>query len=61
MCFFSDNTNSFRPFTVALIPNTNLILVVADTTCPCYSARETVAPTKVRVRSIALVKQHRFK
>jgi len=40
-------SNCERPFTVALIPNTNLILVVADTTCPCYSARETVAPTKV--------------
>ncbi|XP_023323136.1 voltage-dependent calcium channel subunit alpha-2/delta-3 isoform X8 [Eurytemora carolleeae] len=36
-----------RPFTVTLIPNTNLILVAADTTCPCYSARITVSPTKV--------------
>jgi len=36
-----------RPFTVSLIPNTNLVLVVADTTCPCFSARSNVTPTKV--------------
>merc|ERR1719150_2120554 len=27
------------PFSVTLIPNTNLVLVVADKMCPCYSAR----------------------
>ena len=31
-----------------MIPNTNLVLVVADTTCPCYSARISVTPTKVK-------------
>ena len=36
-----------RPFSVALIPNTNLVLVVADKLCPCYSAGISVAPTKV--------------
>ena len=36
-----------RPFTVALIPHTNLILVVADTECPCYSARLSVEPKRV--------------
>merc|ERR1719225_2091093 len=36
-----------RPFSVTLIPNTNLVLVVADKMCPCYSARISVAPTKV--------------
>ena len=36
-----------RPFSVALIPNTNLVLVVADKTCPCYSARISLVPTKV--------------
>lgn len=32
---------------MTLIPNTNLVLVVADKTCPCYSARISVNPTKV--------------
>jgi len=36
-----------RPFSVTLIPNTNLVLVVADKMCPCSSARISVAPTKV--------------
>merc|ERR1711962_473954 len=36
-----------RPFSVTLIPNTNLVLVVADKMCPCFSARISVAPTKV--------------
>jgi len=36
-----------RPFSVALVPNTNLVLVVADKMCPCYSAGISVAPTKV--------------
>jgi len=36
-----------RPFSVTLIPNTNLVLVVADKMCPCYSARISVSPTKV--------------
>ena len=33
---------------MSMIPNTNLVLVVADTTCPCYSARISVTPTKVK-------------
>merc|ERR1711962_1418802 len=36
-----------RPFSVTLVPNTNLVLVVADKMRPCYSARISVAPTKV--------------
>jgi len=40
-------SNCQRPFSVTLIPNTNLVLVVADKTCPCYSARISVNPTKV--------------
>ena len=36
-----------RPFSVTLIPNTNLVLVVADKMCPCSSAKISVAPTKV--------------
>ena len=36
-----------RPFSVTLIPNTNLVLIVADKMCPCYSARISVNPTKV--------------
>ncbi len=35
-----------------MIPNTNLVLVVADTTCPCYSARISVTPTKVKSEAI---------
>jgi voltage-dependent calcium channel alpha-2/delta-3 len=40
-------SNCVRQFTVSMIPNTNLILVAADTTCPCYSNRISVEPTKV--------------
>lgn len=40
-------SNCERPFSVTLIPNTNLVLVVADKMCPCFSARISVAPTKV--------------
>ena len=36
-----------RPFSVTLIPNTNLVLVVADKMCPCSSAKISVALTKV--------------
>ena len=36
-----------RPFSVTLIPNTNLVLVVADKMCPCSSDGISVAPTKV--------------
>ena len=48
----NENYSIIRPFTVSLIPHTNLILVVADTTCPCYSAKITVNPTKVPTRLI---------
>merc|ERR1719431_781726 len=40
-------SNCERPFSVTLIPNTNLVLIVADKMCPCYSARISVNPTKV--------------
>merc|ERR550519_2015091 len=40
-------SNCERPFSVTLIPNTNLVLVVADKMCPCFSARISVAPTRV--------------
>jgi len=40
-------SNCQRPFAVTLIPNTNLVLVVADKMCPCYSARISVNPSKV--------------
>ena len=40
-------SNCERPFSVKLIPNTNLVLVVADKTCPCHSSTISVAPTKV--------------
>merc|ERR1712123_10150 len=40
-------SNCERPFSVTLIPNTNLVLVVADKMCPCYSARISVNPVKV--------------
>jgi voltage-dependent calcium channel alpha-2/delta-3 len=40
-------SNCVRQFTVSMIPNTNLILVAADTTCPCYSNRISVEPIKV--------------
>merc|ERR1711892_1503783 len=40
-------SNCERPFSVTLIPNTNLVLIVADKMCPCYSARISVNPVKV--------------
>lgn len=36
-----------RPFSATLIPNTNLVLVVADKNCPCYSTKISVEPVKV--------------
>jgi len=40
-------SNCERPFSVTLIPNTNLVLVVADKNCPCYSTKVSVEPVKV--------------
>ena len=40
-------SNCERPFSVTQIPHTNLVLIVADKMCPCYSARISVNPTKV--------------
>ena len=37
----------FRPFSVNLIPHTNLIMIVADKTCPCFSTKISIEPTKV--------------
>lgn len=36
-----------RPFGVQLIPHTNLILIVADKLCPCFSTKISIEPTKV--------------
>jgi len=36
-----------RPFSVNLIPHTNLIMIVADKTCPCFSTKISIEPTKV--------------
>lgn len=36
-----------RPFSVSMIPKTNLVLVVADKMCPCFSTKISVKPTKV--------------
>ena len=42
------NTLSFfRPFSVNLIPHTNLIMIVADKMCPCFSTKISIEPTKV--------------
>jgi len=40
-------SNCERPFSVTRIPHTNLVLIVADKMCPCYSARISVLPKKV--------------
>eukprot|EP00094_Tigriopus_californicus_P005874 TCALIF_05660-PB protein Name:"Similar to Cacna2d3 Voltage-dependent calcium channel subunit alpha-2/delta-3 (Rattus norvegicus)" AED:0.25 eAED:0.25 QI:0/0.5/0.53/0.92/0.58/0.61/13/1066/709 len=36
-----------RPFSVQLIPHTNLVLIVADKLCPCFSTKISIEPTKV--------------
>merc|ERR1712141_821388 len=36
-----------RPFSVNLIPHTNLIMIVADKMCPCFSTKISIEPTKV--------------
>ncbi len=36
-----------RPFSVQLIPHTNLILIVADKHCPCFSTKITIRPREV--------------
>ena len=36
-----------RPFSVNMIPHTNLIMIVADKTCPCFSRKISIEPTKV--------------
>merc|ERR1739844_649144 len=41
------STECERPFSVNLIPHTNLILIVADKTCPCFSTKISIEPTKV--------------
>jgi len=40
-------SNCERPFSATMIPNTNLVLVVADKNCPCYSTKISVEPAKV--------------
>ena len=40
-------SNCERPFSVTQIPHTNLVLIVADKMCPCYSARISVSPVRV--------------
>ena len=34
------NPSCKRPFTITLIPRTNLVMVVADMTCPCTTTSE---------------------
>ena len=36
-----------RPFSVQLIPHTNLVLIVADKLCPCFSTKISIEPVKV--------------
>jgi len=36
-----------RPFSVQLIPHTNLILIVADKLCPCFSTKISINPDEV--------------
>ena len=36
-----------RPFSANLIPHTNLIMIVADKTCPCFSTKISIEPVKV--------------
>jgi len=36
-----------RPFSVTIIPHTNLILIVADRLCPCFSNKISIEPQKI--------------
>ena len=36
-----------RPFSVNMIPHTNLIMIIADKTCPCFKTKISIEPTKV--------------
>jgi hypothetical protein len=36
-----------RPFSVQLIPHTNLVMIVADTTCPCMDKVISITPEKI--------------
>lgn len=36
-----------RPFSVNMIPHTNLIMIIADKTCPCFNTKISIEPTKV--------------
>jgi hypothetical protein len=40
-------SNCERPFAVQLIPHTNLILIVTDKLCPCFSTKISIEPRKV--------------
>eukprot|EP00096_Caligus_rogercresseyi_P006770 TRINITY_DN2360_c0_g1_i7.p1 TRINITY_DN2360_c0_g1~~TRINITY_DN2360_c0_g1_i7.p1 ORF type:complete len:691 (+),score=187.76 TRINITY_DN2360_c0_g1_i7:226-2298(+) len=41
------NSECERPFSVQLIPHTNLMLIVADKLCPCFSTKLNIVPTKI--------------
>jgi len=41
------NINCERPFTVSLIPHTNLVMIVADMTCPCDQNNLSIMPSNV--------------
>ena len=45
--YYIFNFYCFRPFSVNLIPHTNLIMIVADKMCPCFSTKISIEPTKV--------------
>jgi len=36
-----------RPFSVTMIPHTNMILIVADRLCPCFSNKISIEPKKI--------------
>ena len=36
-----------RPFSVTMIPHTNMILIVADRLCPCFSNKISIEPQKI--------------
>merc|ERR1719189_2822761 len=44
---FCHSSDCERPFSVNMIPHTNLIMIIADKTCPCFSAKISIEPVKV--------------
>jgi len=44
---FCHSSDCERPFSVNMIPHTNLIMIIADKTCPCFNTKISIEPTKV--------------